>query len=151
MPVPNLESFIDEQAIIEYAMLWDDTINAFKERVTDCGFQIGELALSRFTITRSKLVLESEPEDGLIMQAWGLPTIEHLIGQVSLSVQNAETKVEQYCYELLPERLTYYGRDGKRTRFDRDEIEELRADFQERRWDNQASQLAASNALFFDV
>jgi hypothetical protein len=45
----------------------------------------------------------------------------------------------------------FYGRSEKKTSFDREQIEDLRADFQELSWNLPASQQAGDEAIFMEI
>lgn len=146
----HLPSFEDEQAAVEYALLWDDIQELIVRNVGALGIRVASLD-THYSKERTKTVLESHPEDETVIQVWALPTDDALIGQVTVSYQDPDTRAEDFAYELLRNRLTYYGNEGKRTVFDREEIEDLRADLAEATWDPEASEDAALNFVFLDV
>lgn len=143
----HLPSFEDDQAAVEYALLWDDVQDLFRRNVGALGIRMASLEFG-YGRERTKMVLSSVPEDELIIQAWALPTEENLIGQVTVSYQDGYTHSEDFMYELRPDAITYYGNEDKRTSFDKEEIEELRADLLEAVWDAEASEDAALNTPF---
>jgi hypothetical protein len=147
----SYEHFSDDQAAIEYALLWDDIRDLFSHRVEATGIRIPELTEYPDDHTPTRLVLQSEPEDGQMLLLWSRPVGQELVGEATLSVQNAETSVEAHMYELTPWSIVYYGRDGKRTELERDEIEEVRADIREAVWSPTDSLEAGETALFWEV
>lgn len=146
------EPFPDEQAAIEHALLWDDITTTVRQHANEIGIRPGTSEDSSLGNLPTRFVLESDPQEGTKTLLWARATNAGLIGEVTIStIQESETSVEQYMYEITPACIIYYGRQDKKTCFGRDEIEELRADFREITWNPGASQSAGENAIFWEV
>jgi hypothetical protein len=145
------ESFQDSQAAIEHALLWDDITTTVQQYAGEAGIRLGTDEETVIGRRPTRMVLQSDPQEGLMTLLWTRATETDLVGEVTLSVQDAETCVEQYMYEVTPRSIVYYSHYEKKTSFARDDIETLRADLQELNWNRAASQQAGEEAIFIEL
>lgn len=145
------EPFQDSQAAIEHALLWDDITTTVQHYAGEAGVRLGTGEETVVGQRPTRMVLQSDPYEGLMTLLWTRVTETDLVGEVTLSAQDANTCVEQYMYEVTPGSIVYYGRSEKKTSFTRDDIEDLRADLQVLNWNLPASQQAGNEAIFMEI
>ena len=144
--------FEDDQAAIEHALLWSDLLETIAAQSETLGVHMSDSDTPEFLKQKDKVVLQSAPYDGIVLQLWGVASHDALVGEVHLSYQREDSGVEQYMYEVDPERIVFYGwrvGQSKKTTFGREEISELRAEIQEETWDAEATRKAAETHQYF--
>ncbi len=144
--------FEDDQAAVEHALLWSDLLETVASQTAILGVNMSNPDLPEFLRQKDKVVLQAVPDEGMTIQLWGIASENALVGEVHLSYQKADSGVEQYMYEVDPERIVFYGwqiGQSKKTIFGREEISDLRADLQEVTWDADATLKAAQTHQYF--